>query len=255
MNDLEKYFRENTNRGINKWTHYFDVYERHFSKYRNKEVVVLEIGVSQGGSLQMWKHYFGDKAKIYGIDINPLCKELEEEQISILIGSQQDRNFLRKVKSEIPPIDILIDDGGHTMKQQIVTFEEMFPHVKADGIYFCEDLHTSYWMSYGGGAKRHGTFIEYTKNFIDYLNAYHSSQIKVNNFTRSVDSIHYYDSIIVLEKSPRTECSKTEFTGRVSFEGDNKKSTVKKWLIFCFRVINHILRTFRIKGFSWIYKI
>ena len=83
---------------IHKWIHYFDIYERHFSRFRNKEVVILEIGVFQGGSLQMWKEYFGDKAKIYGVDIEPQCKTLEEENVKIFIGSQSDRNFLRNLK-------------------------------------------------------------------------------------------------------------------------------------------------------------
>ena len=114
--DLEKYFRNNTGRLIHKWNHYFDIYERHFNRFRNKEVVILEIGVSQGGSLQMWKNYFGGKAKIYGIDVNPSCKELEEENIKIFIGSQSDRKFLRGVKESIPKVDILIDDGGHNRR-------------------------------------------------------------------------------------------------------------------------------------------
>src|SRR5450759_589962 len=112
MNDLEKYFRKNNKRLIYKYLHYFDIYDRHFNHYRNKEVVILEIGVSQGGSLQMWKEYFGEKARIFGIDVDPRCKNLEEENIKIFIGSQSDKKFLREVKAQIPPIDILIDDGG-----------------------------------------------------------------------------------------------------------------------------------------------
>src|SRR4051812_46832121 len=126
MNDLEKYFKQNDKKLIDKWTHYFDIYDRHFNKYRNKEIVLLEIGVFQGGSLQMWKNYFGSKAKIFGIDVDPRCKQLEEEDIKIFIGSQSNRSFLRQVKEQIPPVDILIDDGGHTMTQQIVTYEELF---------------------------------------------------------------------------------------------------------------------------------
>jgi 23S rRNA U2552 (ribose-2'-O)-methylase RlmE/FtsJ len=174
MNDLEKIFYSNKGGTIHKWKHYLEIYERHFSKYKNKEVVILEIGVFQGGSLRMWKKYFGKNAKIYGIDINPECKKLEEAGIEIFIGSQEDRNFLRKIKKIIPKVDILIEDGGHTMNQQITTFEELYDHVKSDGIYLCEDLHTSYWKDYGGGYKSRGTFIEYSKNFIDYLNAWHS---------------------------------------------------------------------------------
>ncbi|WP_255496111.1 class I SAM-dependent methyltransferase [Mucilaginibacter sp. FT3.2] len=217
MNDLEIYFKNNTERVIYKWQHYFDVYERHFSKYRGKDIVILEIGTLHGGSLQMWKSYFGDKAKIYGIDINPNCKAVEEENIKILIGSQTDRNFLQTVKEQIPPIDILIDDGGHTMLQQIVSYEELFNHIKPDGVYLCEDIHTSYWLKYGGGHKRRGSFIEYSKNFIDKLNAYHSVEksLKVDDFTRSVNSIHYYDSIVVIEKRPTPQPTSSK-TGTIT---------------------------------------
>ena len=231
MNDLEKYFRNNKDRLIHKWIHYFDVYDRHFARFRNKEIVILEIGVSHGGSLQMWKSYFGPDAKIYGIDINPSCKALEEENIQIFIGSQSDKKFLKEVKAKIPPIDILIDDGGHTMEQQIVSFEVLFDHVRNDGVYLCEDLHTSYWPKFGGGYKREGSFIEYSKNFIDQLNAYHSKQrgLKVNKFTKNVDSIHYYDSILVLEKKQRRKPYDEE-TGQPSFDipAKHKKNLVDR---------------------------
>jgi hypothetical protein len=204
--ELEKFFFENKGRVIAKWHHYFDIYERYFEKYRDKEVIILEIGVSHGGSVQMWKNYFGSKAKIYGIDINPNCKQIEEENIHIFIGSQEDREFLRKVKSEIPKLDILIDDGGHTMKQQIVSFEELFDHIKEDGIYLCEDNHTSYWKEYGGGFQKKRSFIEYTKNWIDKMHAWYSetAALKVDDFTKSIFSICYYDSIVVIEKKPKT---------------------------------------------------
>lgn len=79
MNDLEKYFSENTGHLMDKWIHYFEIYDRHFSRYRGTDVHLVEFDVFQGGSLQMWKEYFGSRAKIYGIDINPDCKQLEEE--------------------------------------------------------------------------------------------------------------------------------------------------------------------------------
>ena len=202
MNFLEKYFTENKNRRIFKWHHYFEIYERHFEKFRNKDVSILEIGILHGGSLQMWKEYFGSNAKIYGIDINPKCKEFEEKNVEIFIGSQSDRNFLREIKSRIPKIDILIDDGGHTMEQQITTFEELFEHVDENGVYLCEDLHISYWEEFGGGYKNPSSYIEYSKNFIDYINAFHSKNesLKVNSFTKSAHSLHYYDSVLVIEK-------------------------------------------------------
>ncbi|MGD0464613.1 MAG: class I SAM-dependent methyltransferase [Tepidisphaeraceae bacterium] len=205
MNDLEKYFTENSGKAMDKWKHYFDIYDRYFSRYRGTDVHLLELGVWQGGSLQMWKHYFGPRAKIYGLDINPQCKQLEEDQVQIFIGDQADKPFLKSVADAIPRLDILIDDGGHTMEQQINTFEALFDRIDKNGIYLCEDLHSSYWRRWGGGYKLKGTFIEYSKNFIDYIHAWHSEdprKLKVTDFTRSAYALHFYDSILVIEKKP-----------------------------------------------------
>ena len=106
MGALRDYFENNGGREIHKWHHYFEIYERHFERYRGRPVNVLEIGVFRGGSLQMWKQYFGD---------------------------QSDRDFLRRLRASLPRIDVLIDDGGHTMSQQIATFEELYGHVADDG--------------------------------------------------------------------------------------------------------------------------
>ena len=235
MNSLESYVVNNKGRLINKWSNYFDVYEKHFSRFVDKEIVILEIGVSHGGSLQMWKNYFGNKAKIYGIDIDPRCKDFEEENIEIFIGSQADKHFLEGVINKIPKLDILIDDGGHTMKQQIISYEVLFKHIKENGVYLCEDCHTSYWNQWGGGYKRRGSFIEYTKNWIDYLNAFHShsSSLKVNDFTKNVKSIHYYDSIVVLEKGSVTKPTVVN-GGNMSFPPPTKK-TFKQELERAFR--------------------
>ena len=256
ISDLEKYFKNNNDKLILKWSHYFDIYERHFSRFRNKEIVILEVGISQGGSLQMWKNYFGDKAKIYGIDIDARCKDFEEENIQIFIGSQSDRKFLEQVKTEMPPIDILIDDGGHTMKQQITTYKMLFEHVKNNGVYLCEDVHTSYWLKWGGGFKRRGTFIEFSKSFIDQLQAFHSRQkgLKANNFTKSVDSIHYYDSVIVIEKRAREKPYELK-SGEVQFSIDKKFTFIGKLgeqiAYGTFLIINRVLKFFRLPGYTW----
>jgi hypothetical protein len=204
QNPLEKYFWSNNERLIHKWMHYFDIYDRHFSPYRHKKVTIVEFGVYHGGSLQMWKHYFGRRARIIGIDINPECKKLEEKQVEIYIGDQEDRTFLRELREKIGPIDVLIEDGGHSMGQQIATFEELFPAIKNGGIYLVEDLHTSYWKEYGGGYRKAGTFIEYAKNLIDQMHAWHShdkKRLKVDAYTKQIRGMHVYDSIIVFDKA------------------------------------------------------
>ena len=219
-NPLEKYFRRNSGRLIHKWIHYFDVYDRHFSRFRGRPVVVLEFGVFQGGSLQMWRDYFGKSALIYGVDIDPRCAELGGKNIRILIGDQEDRDFLRSVVAQTGPIDVVIEDGGHMMGQQIATFEEVYPHVKQDGVFLIEDLHTSYWPEYGGGIDEPGSFMEYAKKLTDKLNAWHSrddERLGVDEFTRTTRSMHFYDSIIVFEKG-RVDPPHHEMTGTRSFE-------------------------------------
>jgi hypothetical protein len=200
---------------IYKWHHYFDIYHIHFSRFRGQPIKLLEIGVYQGGSLQMWKSYFGPKAQIYGVDVDPGCKALEEEQIRIFIGDQADREFLGALRAEIGPVDIVIDDGGHRMEQQIATFEELYPWVSETGVYLVEDLHTSYWEEYGGRYRQPGTFIEYAKGFVDQINAWHSRdpELTPSVLTKSAAGLHFYDSLLVIEKYPHASKPAVSMTG------------------------------------------
>ena len=61
---------------IHKWLHYFPIYETHLEPYRGRDVRLLEIGVSHGGSLQMWQDYFGSGSTIVGVDVAPRVAEL-----------------------------------------------------------------------------------------------------------------------------------------------------------------------------------
>ena len=203
---LHKYFLNNPGRRLHKWTHYFDIYERHFERFRGKSPIVLEIGVFGGGSLDMWKAYFGPGVQIIGLDINPECKKLEGPSIEIFIGSQDDENTLNSIKQKYGAFDIVIDDGSHMMSHMIKSFELLYEAVKEDGIYMVEDTHTCYWADYEGGLKREGSFLEFAKNKVDELHAaFSQGQVPISNFTRSTDYIAFYDSIVVFEKRRQTK--------------------------------------------------
>jgi cephalosporin hydroxylase len=245
MSQFQNFFENNTRNCIHKWIHYFDIYDFWFKKYKNQPIVILEIGVYQGGSLNMWRDYFGIDAQIFAIDINPLCKQFETEKTKIFIGSQEDREFLKYIKTQVPKFDILIDDGGHTMQQQIVSFEELYDHIKDDGLYLCEDLHTSYWEKYGGGHKNPNSFIEYSKNFIDSINAWHSrdKKLTVNNFTKSTYALHYYDSVLVIEKKLMSPPI-VEMNGEIIIPIDNFPTPVLKRSLLK-RIKTKLLRIFK----------
>jgi hypothetical protein len=141
-NPLMSYFvTHNRGPGIWKWLHYFDVYHRHLQKFRGKELNVLEIGIYSGGSLGMWRDYFGPRATIYGVDLEPACKAYENAWTRVFIGDQGDRQFWRAFKAKAPAMDVVIDDGGHQPNQQIVSLEELLPAMNQGGVYICEDIH------------------------------------------------------------------------------------------------------------------
>jgi len=103
---------------------------------------VLEIGIHMGGSLMFLKDFF-PKATIYGVDIHDK-KEFEKDRIKTFIGNQENRNDLDDVIEKTNcKFDLIIDDGGHTMKQQQTSFGVLFKKLKSGGVYVIEDLHTS----------------------------------------------------------------------------------------------------------------
>jgi hypothetical protein len=191
-----------------KWNSYFEVYEKHLKHYRGKDVRLIEVGVQRGGSLDMWSTYFGSNSKITGIDIDPECSKLtySKNNINVVIGNQEDPAFWDDFLKDNPNIDIFIDDGGHTMSQQIVTFEKVFPRLKLGGTYICEDTHTSYWPGFGGESDSKISFIDYAKDYIDVLHynwtKQRSSILEDKNKIASngLSGISFYDSVVVFEK-------------------------------------------------------
>lgn len=194
-------FLTNTGRPIHKWKHYFPAYESHFGPSVNRPMKFLEIGVGLGGSLQMWKRYFGPHAMIVGIDLNPACAAFQEDQIAVRIGNQADPDFLNAVVNEFGTFDVVLDDGSHCMEHIAASFAFLYPRTAQDGIYMVEDLHTSYWENYGGGLRRAGTFIEFCKDMIDELNGdWRGPEDPPTEFTHTTQSMHFYDSIVAFER-------------------------------------------------------
>jgi hypothetical protein len=107
-----------------------------------------------------------------------------------------------------------------------------------------------YMNVYGGGHKRDNTFIEYSKALVDKLNAYYTEQssLQVDEFTKTTNSIHFYDSIVVYERKLMIPPS-SKMMGKWSFENEIKKKTFFEKLKFhALLRINKVLQTLKIKG-------
>jgi SAM-dependent methyltransferase len=201
-NPLRAFFNaRKEGRGIWKVDHYFDLYHRHFERFRDTEVHVLEIGVGTGGSLEMWHQYFGPRARVYGVDIQEACLRYADESTRIFIGDQADRDFWRAFRAEVPTLDIVVDDGGHETLLQTTSLEELLPHLSPGGVYVVED-HT-------GSTSR---FPAYVSGLVRALNAWHGRSDHENperrkvsqteGFQSLIDSIHSYPFATVIERRP-----------------------------------------------------
>jgi 23S rRNA U2552 (ribose-2'-O)-methylase RlmE/FtsJ len=193
-------FLSHNHRRSHKWYHYFQIYERHFERFRNRHVTLFEIGIGEGGSLQQWKRYLGPFVRIVGIDIEPMCRQIEEEQIHVRIGSQDDVQFLASVVEEFGNPDIVIDDGSHLQSHVNASFGFLYPLVVKNGVYLVEDLHAAYWPDHGGGLRHEASFIEHAKDYVDEIHAeYTGGALSRTKLGDRTTSIHFYDSVVVLE--------------------------------------------------------
>ncbi|NOE28416.1 class I SAM-dependent methyltransferase [Ruegeria sp. HKCCD6157] len=174
---------------------YFDVYDKLFSPYIGKPITFVEIGVLSGGSLFMWREFFGPQARIIGVELNPGAKRWEQDGFEIFIGSQSDPAFLEKLAKEIGEIDIVLDDGGHTYEQQIITTECLLPHIRDGGMLVVEDTHTSYMEGFG---LRNRSFIKYAMSMVDRIN-HRFSRLTPNTAEKRAWGISFFESFVVFE--------------------------------------------------------
>ena len=180
-----------------KWSSYFQVYEKILSKYRNKKIKFVEIGVANGGSLFMWKEYFGNKAKIIGIDLNPKAKKLERNGFKIYIGNQSDKKFWDYFFKKEGKVDIILDDGGHKNLQQISTVHYSLPYIKDGGKIIVEDTGTSYVRKEFNNPSKY-SFINYAKNVVDTIHRRSPLLRKELSFyARKIFLVEFFESIVV----------------------------------------------------------
>jgi len=199
--DLLNFFVETE--AANKWHHYIPLYDKYFSSFRGRKIKILEIGVSKGGGIKMWRKYFGDKAIIFGIDINPECATIDLPESQIRIGSQTDEKFLDSVIKEMGgDVDIILDDGSHRMDHIQKSLKILFPKLNERGIYVIEDLHTAYFSDFFGGYKSKLNFFNLVRDLIDDMHIhYHKKLSKEPLISEMCSGIHVHDSIVFLEKA------------------------------------------------------
>lgn len=192
---LADLFYAHQGRPINKWTHYLQLYSTHFERFRNSPVRMLEIGVFEGGSLDLWREYLGPKATIYGIDIDPACAGKVDAPNQVRIGSQDDPAFLKSVVEEMGGVDLVLDDGSHRGHHIVTSFRALFPLLSDGGLYAIEDMHDDFSEFPG---TRFNQSLAFVKRLVDDMHGHYTGHAPLE--TAEVGGIHIFDSIAFIEK-------------------------------------------------------
>ena len=245
---LYKHFRNSKFFSV-KHKNYFQIYENLFSKFRNKKITFVEIGVLSGGSLFMWRNFFGKKANIIGIEYNPNAKKFEKYGFKIEIGDQSDDKFWKNFFKKYGKVDVILDDGGHTNFHQIKTTINCVPFIKDNGLLVIEDVHTSYMKNRFNNPSKY-SFINFSKKLIDDINSRFPG-LKQHNFSlkKYIYSISHYESIVAFHIN-RKLCQKNKPLYNNSYDLKNHDYTAK---LHEKRILNKIKNFFKLKtNFTYI---
>ena len=185
-----------------KYDTYFPVYEALLQKYIGCEFTIVEVGVFNGGSLFMWRKFFGPKARIIGVDLNPDALEWEKQGFEIIIGDQSSETFWVELFQKIGKVDVVIDDGGHTNRQQIVTSHHAIQNINDGGVLIVEDVHTNYFREFGNPSRY--SFVNFTHRIVDGVNSRaHSLRQTYAQYSSRVYSVSFFESMVVFQIDTR----------------------------------------------------
>ncbi|WP_158273290.1 class I SAM-dependent methyltransferase [Limnohabitans sp. WS1] len=172
MSLLEQLIETHTGKTTDKWSLYVREYARLFEPYRDQPICLLEIGVQNGGSLEVWSDYFAQARVLVGCDIDEGCRNLTyaDSRVHVVVGDASTVETRDQILSISATFDIIIDDGSHTASDIVKSFALYFERLSEGGLYIVEDLHCSYWQNYQGGLHNPLSSIHFFKSLCDIVN-------------------------------------------------------------------------------------
>ncbi len=220
-NSLRQLFEHHQGKVSDKWQLYLEEWERLFVPYKNQPISLLEIGVQNGGSLEIWGKYFSNAKLFIGCDIDSKCELLhyDDPRINIIVGDARAEDCKDRILQYTPSFDIIIDDGSHFSTDIVRFFGQYFPLLKDNGIYIIEDLHCSYWDNFAGGLNNPLSAMAFFKRIADIINFEHWRNNKpraelIGKFASEFDitfkdidlarihSIEFLNSLCIIKKLP-----------------------------------------------------
>jgi O-antigen biosynthesis protein len=217
---IKELFLNHKGKTFDKWSAYLDVYDKLFTPLQDAPISILEIGVMNGGSLEVWAKAFPNSKHIVGVDINPDCAKLvfDDSRITMVVGDANDKDVINQICTTITDsFSIIIDDGSHIGSDVIRSFNNYFPLLGNDSLYVVEDMHSSYWQEFGGALRTPVTSMSYFKRLADISNYEHwrlkltrseylkrfselyDTEIKDTELS-TIHSIQFFNSMVVVNR-------------------------------------------------------
>ena len=235
MKTLKDLYQNHSGKVSDKWTIYINEYEDKLKQYQKLPIKFFEIGILNGGSLEIFSKYFSSAELILGCDIDPKCKELrfDEPNIKFVVGDVNNEKIKNQI-TKYSKFDIILDDGSHNSDDVIRTFCNYFNHLKDGGFYIIEDMHCSYWREHKGGLFFPISSINFLKKLVDIINHEHwgiekkkewllrgfaeNYKINIDNIElEQINSIEFINSLCFIKK----KSSKKNKLGKRVVVGEN----------------------------------
>ena len=245
-------YKNNQGKVSDKWSSYLHHYDRLFLTFKDQELKFLEIGIENGGSLEIMGKYFSNAKVLVGCDININCSKLsfEDKRIKLVIGDVNETQIFEKITKIGSPFNIIIDDGSHKSSDVIKSFVKYFSNLADEGLYIIEDLHCSYWREYEGGLFYPYSSIQFFKYILDIINHEHWGINKTNTdiledfslkygvkfsttIVEKIESIQFFNSLCVIKKTKEnnSELGPRLVVGRNASINDHRNLAFKKIII------------------------
>ncbi len=218
---LHERYQTHLGKVSDKWSIYLDVYQRLFEPHVDRPINLLEIGIQNGGSLEVWTNHFPHALHLVGCDIDPICAKLryDDPRVSVIVGDANTDVSERLIANVTPEYDIVIDDGSHVSGDIVRSFVRYFKRVRNGGFFLAEDLHCSYWKEFDGGLFDPQSSIAFFKRLVDVVNHEHwgvpGARAEIlrgfaakygceidEALLASIHSVEFFNSICVVRKAP-----------------------------------------------------
>lgn len=175
MNELLSLYQAHTEKTPDRRYPYLKQYDPLFAPWRDRSVRLLELGIQNRVSLEIWGRYFPNASVLVGYDIDSLCEHPthNDPRIRIVMGDASSDDTEYQIATHSPEWDFVIENGFYQPRHIVDMFARFFPKVSVGGMFIVENLYCSYWREFEGGLAAPFSSVAFFKRLADIVNFEH----------------------------------------------------------------------------------